>query len=216
MVESYYDGVAGWGNDGKKLAPLIQPGDSFTVHITPSNAGTFMYHTHMHDKQLLEGLYGALIVLNPGENYDPETDKVLVISQGDSNPEFTRHWFNGFKDVHYLLNGSNTPDPIQLKRGVTYHFRVINISSQQNSYFDTRGSGFDISLKKDGKPVIWKSIGKDGFYFPAKETLPANNQRAATGTTHDFEFTPDLTGDLQFNARMDDKVVVTQILRVAN
>jgi FtsP/CotA-like multicopper oxidase with cupredoxin domain len=77
-IESYYDGVAGWGNEGKKLSPLIQPGDSFTVHITPPRAGTFMYHTHMHDKQLLDGLYGALIVLNPGETYHPERDKIFL------------------------------------------------------------------------------------------------------------------------------------------
>ncbi len=56
-IESYYDGAAGWGTDGKKLSPLIQPGDSFTVHITPPRAGTFIYHTHMHDKQLLDGLH---------------------------------------------------------------------------------------------------------------------------------------------------------------
>jgi hypothetical protein len=37
----------------------------------------------MHDLQLLQGMYGALIVLNPGETYNPETDKIFLISQAD-------------------------------------------------------------------------------------------------------------------------------------
>ncbi|MFN2458173.1 MAG: multicopper oxidase domain-containing protein, partial [Chitinophagaceae bacterium] len=57
-IDSYYDGVPGWGYMGNKLAPIVQPGDSFTVHLTPSRAGTFIYHTHMHDLQLLQGMYG--------------------------------------------------------------------------------------------------------------------------------------------------------------
>ncbi|HKO82905.1 MAG TPA: multicopper oxidase domain-containing protein [Chitinophagaceae bacterium] len=218
VVDSYYDGVAGWGNEGNKLAPLIQPGDSFIVHITPSQAGTYMYHTHMHDRQVLDGLYGALIVMDPGEKYNPKTDKIFLISQGGSNMAFTKNWMTGFGNLHYLLNGNNQPDEMDWKRGTKYHIRVINISSQQNSYFTSPRSGFEISLKKDNKPVTWKVTGKDGWLYPAKlfETIPANNQRAAPGTTHDFEFTPDKTGDYRFEAKMDEVVVVTQIIKVGD
>jgi len=218
VIDSYYDGVAGWGNDGNKLAPLIQPGDSFIVHITPSQAGTFMYHTHMHDRQILDGLYGALIVMEPGEKYNPETEKIFLISQGGTNMAFTKHWMNGFNSLHYLLNGNNKPGEMYWKKGTTYHIRVINISSQQNSYFISPRSGFEISLKKDGKPIIWKETGKDGMNYPARMyvSIPANNQRAAPGTTHDFEFTPDQAGDYRFETRMDEKVVVTQMIKVSN
>lgn len=216
-IYSYYDGVAGWGNEGKKLAPLIQPGDSFTVHLTPPRAGTYMYHTHMHDRQLLDGLYGALIVLNEGQSYHPETEKILLISQGSSNPQFTKNWFTGFGNVLQLVNGSSRPPAIQLKKGITYRLRVINIMAQENSYFTSSQSGFYISLKKDGQPVTWKSIDKDGMNNPPRlhEILKADNQRAAPGTTHDFEFTPDKTGDYLFETKMEQEVTATQIIRVS-
>jgi hypothetical protein len=44
--------------------------------------------------------------------------------------------------------------------------------------------------------------------------LAANNQRAAPGTTHDFEFTPNETGAYHFDAKMDEQLVVTQIIKV--
>jgi manganese oxidase len=215
-IDSYYDGVAGWGNNGKKMAPLIQPGDSFTVHLTPPRPGTFMYHTHMHDRQLLDGLYGALIVSDPEQPYHPETDKILLISQGSSDMKFTKNWFLGFSNVHQLVNGSNQPKAIHLKKGTTYRLRVINIMAQENSYFTSPQSGFYISLKKDGQPAIWKSIDKDGMNIPARlhEILRADNQRAAPGTTHDFEFTPDKTGNYLFETKMDQTVEATQIITV--
>jgi len=43
-LESYYDGVAGWSGSDARTAPLIAPGDSFVVHITPPRPGTFIYH----------------------------------------------------------------------------------------------------------------------------------------------------------------------------
>ena len=215
-IESYYDGVAGWGNDGKRLSPLIHPGDSFTVHITPPRAGTFMYHTHMHDKQLLDGLYGALIVLNPGEIYHPERDKIFLVSQAGSNPIFTKDWSRGFSNVHYLLNGSNNPEPMYFKKDVSYRLRIINISAQQTDYFISQQSGFFISLKHDDKPVKWKLIAIDGMDLPQRlfEIREANRQRAGHGSTIDFEFTPSQPGDYRFEAKIAQALQVTQMIKV--
>src|SRR6185295_10309206 len=59
-LESYYDGVHGWSGSGSRVTPLIEPGKSFTVRFTPPRAGTFIYHTHLHDgRQLTSGMYGA-------------------------------------------------------------------------------------------------------------------------------------------------------------
>jgi hypothetical protein len=44
--------------------------------------------------------------------------------------------------------------------------------------------------------------------------VSAEYQRAAPGTTHDFEFTPDKTGDYVFEAMADQKVELTQIIKV--
>ena len=65
-LDSYYDGVHGWSGQGSRLSPLVEPGGSFVVRFTPPRAGTFMYHTHLHERrQLTSGLYGAMLVLRP-------------------------------------------------------------------------------------------------------------------------------------------------------
>jgi FtsP/CotA-like multicopper oxidase with cupredoxin domain len=215
-IESYYDGVAGWGSQGKKLSPLIQPGDSFIVHMAPPRAGTFIYHTHMHDKQLLDGLYGALIVLKPGESNMPATDKVILISQGGADIVFTNKWNEGFTNLQYLINGSKNPKPLYLKKGMTYRLRIINISAQQPEYFTSQQSGLFISLKQDGKPVKWKLIDKDGMDIPARlhEVKPADRQRTGHGATTDFEFTPEAVGDYVFEVKVDGAMQVAQVIKV--
>jgi len=179
-IESYFDGVAGWGNRGNELAPLVMPGDSFMVYMTPPRAGTFMYHTHMHNRQLLEGLYGPLIVLKQTESFEPETDKVFVISQG--GPDFNRR-----KD---LLNGTDKPDTLQLKAGEKYRFRLINIKVSTNSR---------VSLLFREKPVSWKMIAKDGMDLPLQqEVIKPAVQDIAIGETMDFEFKPAKPGHYVF------------------
>ena len=38
---------------------MIEPGGVFVVRITPPRAGTFIYHTHLHDyRQLSSGFTG--------------------------------------------------------------------------------------------------------------------------------------------------------------
>src|SRR4029453_8333283 len=60
-LDSYYDGVHGFGGMGLRVTPLVEPDDSFVVRFTPPRSGTFMYHTHLHDhRQLTSGLYGAM------------------------------------------------------------------------------------------------------------------------------------------------------------
>src|SRR5207237_8616216 len=80
---SYYDRVAGWGGVVDRVSPSIAAGQSFVTSFTPPRVGTFIYHTHWHDfHQLTGGLYGPLIVLPPGQKFDPETDKTITIGLG--------------------------------------------------------------------------------------------------------------------------------------
>ena len=77
-LESYYDGVPGWGGVPGSTTPSIKPGQMFTAKFTPSRAGTFIYHEHSgDDDQLGGGLYGPLIVLEPGQRFDPATDHIF-------------------------------------------------------------------------------------------------------------------------------------------
>jgi manganese oxidase len=134
-LESYYDGVAGWTGSGQQTTPPVVPGTSFIAHMTPPRAGTFIYHTHWHDDaQLLNGLYGPLIVLEPGQKYDPEHDRTFVFSGGVYAP------------FGYLLlvNGHPQPDPVELHPSTRYRLRFINITDN--------GAGLRVRLTKKGEP----------------------------------------------------------------
>ena len=59
LQDSYYDGVSGYSGAGARLAPMIDPGQTFEVRMTPPRAGTFIYHTHMFDVYQLRGRPGG-------------------------------------------------------------------------------------------------------------------------------------------------------------
>ncbi|HVO80476.1 MAG TPA: multicopper oxidase domain-containing protein [Terriglobales bacterium] len=177
-LESYYDGVAGVSGAGRRLMPPIVPGKSFVARLTPPRAGTFIYHTHIDDaKQLSSGLYGPLIVLPPGEKFDPERDRVLVISR--AGPGETSMW----------INGSQSPEIGALRTGQKYRLRIINIAPENPP--------IDVSLKVAGIPATWRPIAKDGADLPEgqRKLCPAQ-VTIAVGETYDFELRPDRVGEL--------------------
>jgi FtsP/CotA-like multicopper oxidase with cupredoxin domain len=177
-LESYYDGAVGWSGAPTRTAPAIQPGGSFEVRITPKRAGTFMYHTHFDElRQQYGGLVGALIVLEPGERWDPARDLVFVLSDGVPR--------------RIYVNGSLEPPPIDLRVGTMYRIRFADIAVDR--------PGLQIRLfRPDSSLVSWQPIARDGFELPASESTP---RPAATnvpsGVTADFSFTPDAAGDLE-------------------
>jgi len=180
-LDSYYDGVPGWGGSGTRMAPPIAPGQSFVARFTPPRAGTFIYHTHWHNfLQLTGGLYGPLIVLRPGQTFDPETDIPLVIGLG------------GAFDVKspILLNGSAQPEPLRLKAGQKYRLRLINITAN--------GNGFQVSLLGGSSPVRWRAVAKDGEDLPPAQAIEREARLViGVGETYDFEFAPTAKGDLR-------------------
>jgi FtsP/CotA-like multicopper oxidase with cupredoxin domain len=180
-IESYYDGVPGWGGYLREVTPPIEPGKSFLVKITPQRAGTFIYHTHWHEAlQLSTGLYGPLIVLESGQKFDLETDKIFILSRGGSDP----------LRAPVLLNGSAQPRVQRLKKGVKYRLRFINITDNLASE--------TVSLLAGSSLVNWRLTAKDGAYLPANQSVlrPAK-QIVAVGETYDFEFQQDQEADLR-------------------
>jgi FtsP/CotA-like multicopper oxidase with cupredoxin domain len=149
-LESYYDGVPGWAGSGRQTTPPILPGSSFIARMAPPRAGTFIYHTHWHDDtQILNGLYGPLLVLEPGQKYDPASDLNLVFGVGNYAPF-------GFM---MLINGNPAPDVLRLQTGRKYRLRLINITDNES----------DLRLRlmfKDESLVPWKVIAKDGRDLP--------------------------------------------------
>ena len=139
-----------------------------------------MYHTHMNDLlQLSSGLYGALIVVPEGTNFDPEIDKVLVLSRNGKR-----------KDGELLLNGSTTPAPLALRAGVRYRLRFIDILANNSIV---------INAAQGGKPVQWTPIAKDGADLSSVQSIatPASFT-IAPGETYDFAFTPEKAGEMEF------------------
>ena len=166
-LESYSDGVAGFSGSGSRLAPLIAPGDSFVARLSLPRAGTFVYHTHFDDiVQLTSGLYAPLIVMEPGETFDPATDHVVTASWDgeDARPPLLPLMVDG-------AFGSSELEPMTVEAGVPQRFRFINIGAAQR---------FFISVLRDGQPVALSLIAKDGADLPdalrrdTSAPIPAN------------------------------------------
>jgi FtsP/CotA-like multicopper oxidase with cupredoxin domain len=177
-LESFYDGVPGWTGSSQQTTPPILPGSSFVARMIPPRAGTFIYHTHWHDEtQLLNGMYGPLIVLEPGQKYDPEHDKTFVISTGRYAP---------FGPM-LLVNGTPEPDPMVLKTATTYRLRLINITNNES----------DLRVRLDSKeaPVQWMVIAKDGADLPMAQRKSSPAEMGVTvGATYDVEYHSDQVG----------------------
>lgn len=179
-LESYYDGVAGWGARGKEVTPEIAPGDSFRARFTPPRAGTFMYHTHMNDMvELPGGLYGPLIVLEPGTKFDPSRDCIVIFSRSGPGPVAGP----------FLLNGSTEPPTLHWRIGQRYRLRLINIAAFQGGTFSLRGA--------EGQ-LQWRAIAKDGADLPpALEVMREARQLVLPGEIYDFEYQPTVAAILQ-------------------
>ena len=196
-LESPYDGVPGWSGDAMQASPPIAPGGTFLARMTPPRAGTFIYHSHWQErKQLGEGLTGPLIVLPPGEKFDPKTDKIFL---------FSRDGMDGTEPL--LLNGIPQPPPIPLTVGTRYRLRFINITPVDS---DLTYSIVDAS----GAPVQWRPIAKDGWDLPPEQTLPKNSREEyiTVGETRDYSFIPDKPGELYLRAAAFQRMWVTATL----
>jgi FtsP/CotA-like multicopper oxidase with cupredoxin domain len=179
-LESYFDGVAGFSGKPGRISPAIAPRDSFEARFTPPRAGTFIYHTHVDEvRQQRAGLAGALIVLDPGATFDPATDIPLMISTPRLRAD----------NPVVLLNGSNTPAPLELKAGVRHRLRIINIHIFRPS--------MRLAIKQGDQTLTWRALAKDGWDLPAARAVtgPAL-QQLGNGETYDFEFVPAAAGEL--------------------
>jgi FtsP/CotA-like multicopper oxidase with cupredoxin domain len=177
-LESYPDGVPGWSGSGKTILPSIAPGDSLTVRWTPPRAGSFMYHTHFNESmQMGSGLYGPIIVLEPGQRFDPETDKIFFFGTAGTA---TNPVFGPFPN--FVMNGKTQPEAMNLKAGTRYRLRLFNLAGD---------TPLQVSLDAGDVPINWRPVAKDGYPLPS-------SQRAARtavlvfdpGEIYDFEYTP--------------------------
>ena len=172
-LESWSDGVAGWSGADTVVAPAIAPGDSFRARLTVPRAGTFIYHTHMNDiEQITSGLYGAIVVLEPGQAFDPATDHVFVIGWDGEEDDTTG-------GPRVLVNGDSMPPPLELAAGRAHRLRFVNISP---AAVET------IQLRRDTTLLQWRRLAVDGADLsPSQAKVVPALHRIAVGQTADFE-----------------------------
>lgn len=194
-LESFSDGVAGWSGMAKKVAPIIAPQDSFVARLTLPRAGTFIYHTHLNDvEQLTSGMYGAAIVLEQNEKYDPSTDHAFVLG------------WDGNGTNRILVNGDSLPPPLEIKRGKTQRFRFVNIAP---------AGRFTFGIRKDSIPETWTPRAKDGYDLPAGiRKADRALRRLSVGETFDAEFTPSTPGEYSITVGARTPYLWTQRLIV--
>ena len=139
-LESWSDGVAGMSGHDTMRAPPIMPGDSFVAHLTMPRPGTFIYHTHLHDvTQLTAGLYGPIVVLPPGQAWDPRRDHVVVLGwDGPTDPPFL------------LVNGTRSGPALTISAGVEQRLRLVNIGPARKYPFAVRRDTSLVSLATGG------------------------------------------------------------------
>jgi FtsP/CotA-like multicopper oxidase with cupredoxin domain len=180
-LDSYFDGVSGWSGTAQSLAPPVAAHDSFAVRFTPPRAGTFIYHSHFEEEhQLSSGMYGPIIVIEPGAKYDPRSDHTWVLGQVEPGP-----------GARPTLNGSRTP-VLEIEAQRPQRIRVININPN---------IPLTLSVLADSTPVRWRAIAKDGADLPPvhARVQPAR-VRLGVGETADFELMVDQPRDLRVRA----------------
>jgi FtsP/CotA-like multicopper oxidase with cupredoxin domain len=196
-LDSYYDGVIGGGTTNR-VTPAIPPGASFAAHFTPNRAGTFIYHTHAADPdQLSGGIYGALIVLEPGETFDPDHERLMVLGTREAD----------FFATRITVNGAEAPSPMLFSRGVKYRLRLINMAPDLAA---------DFQFGSKEHPAAWRAIAKDGATLPPQLVKMSDAKlHIASGETYDFEFQSDTPGEIPLqvenivnNAKLAAKIVV--------
>jgi len=194
-LESYSDGVAGWSGSGTHLAPSIMPGDSFVARLTLPRAGTFIYHTHMNDiEQLTSGLYGGIVVLEPGQRFNPRRDHIFVAG-----------WDKDEEPIHLLVNGDSLPPPLELAAGVAHRLRFVNIGVAARWRF---------AVYRDTSLVEWRRLARDGADLPPALAVktPAFDL-VDVGETRDVEFVP-RPGEYRLVIGNPAKPKWVQVLRV--
>jgi FtsP/CotA-like multicopper oxidase with cupredoxin domain len=186
LDDSYFDGASGVSGYGDRIAPMISPGASFDVQFAPPHAGTFVYHTHMHDQwQFRGGLAGPLIVLPLRARFDDSTDHIVMLTTPAAADQLL---------TKVLVNGYRDPPPLHMHAGIEQRLRLINVTVANPLQV--------VSLTSASGPVEWRPIAIDGADLPAVRRVERPAVQVLTiGKTLDFAFTPAAPGDLTLIVR---------------
>jgi FtsP/CotA-like multicopper oxidase with cupredoxin domain len=135
-----------------------------------------MYHSHSNEmQQIASGLYGAIIVREPGAKPD-SAERTLLFSDGGPVISFIKN------APPVLLNGKANADTIDVAAGRPTRLRMINIRTEALTQF---------ALEEDGAPVLWREVAKDGAALPPHQSReqPAT-LTSGPGEIYDMEIAP--------------------------
>lgn len=193
-LDAWADGVPGWSASDGRISPAIEPGGSFTYRLSLMRPGTFMYHSHLDDiDQLTGGLYGAIVVLPPGEEFDPATDHVKVWGWNTTDVD----------GMHAIdLNGVREQPDQETAVGVTHRFRIVHIApAGQITAWITRGD----------EVIPITLLAKDGADLPVQQRVPVERlERLGVGEAADFTWTPAEPGEYVLHIGFNDERNLTQ------
>lgn len=103
------DGVAGVTQNA------VRPGGKYVYRFIVPDAGTYWYHSHQHaQRQVAEGLFGALIAVAPDAPAQPGPDVVAAVHSYGSTP---------------TINGSTDSRNVTATPGATARVRFINTNN---------------------------------------------------------------------------------------
>lgn len=177
-LDSWADGVPTWSASAGRVSPVIEPGASFTYRLHLMRPGSFIYHSHLNDvDQLSGGLYGPLIVLRPGEDWDSRTDHVKLWGWNSVEPSGPHS---------YDLNGVREQPDAEAVVGETHRFRIMHIAP---------AGRISAWMTKDGQVVPITLFAKDGADLPPHQRVPVDRLTPlGVGEVADFTWTPSEPG----------------------
>ncbi|NUP10281.1 MAG: multicopper oxidase family protein [Polyangiaceae bacterium] len=161
----------------------VQPGETFTYDFVVPDAGTFWYHTHLHQiEQLERGLYGAIVVHEEAfPVFSAErvfvADDIRLDDDNQVSPFLTSGPDIGAGRVGntLLVNGRTEPVSLTIPRGAIERWRFV--LSSNSLYYGLRMRGADARV-----------IATDGGLLP--EPFELDRVEIAPGQRYDFEVRP--------------------------
>ena len=147
--------------------PELQPGDTFTYDFVVRDAGLYWYHPHvMSAAQVGFGLYGALLVEDPGDGVGIGDEITIVLSDigFDRNGVLESPDSGGpagmvfGREGAYVLVNEKVLPTLGARSGAPQRWRIVNASKSR--YF---------LLDLDGQPFYM--IGADGGLLEKPESM---------------------------------------------
>ena len=132
------------------LSGEVLPGGSLACEFVATEAGTHAYHCHFQTIVHLDmGMYGALIVEEPGEKPVWSQEHTLSPDGWDSHHDSAPLPYTSHYD-EFLVNGKAFPliPPLKILMGETHLVRLLNLRTQPQR-LHLHGTSF-LMVAKDG------------------------------------------------------------------